>query len=177
MTKGWFMFIHVESRITNLFRFQRHEQFPFLVFGVCQKRQVCRSVTLQMKKSSFKKYEALLAKLKPEDFRQASKEEFEKKPYSNEGIRILRKNIRAVRGRIQGTDEACLSMRSKVWSTILLFNPSSLWITINPANTQDPITQVLAGMDISAKFQDRTVKNVPAISQEIPMRPPSFSIS
>ena len=93
---------------------------------------MCRSVTLQMKKSS----------------RQASKEELEKKPFSNEGIRLLRKNIHAVRGRIQGTDEARLSMRSKVWSTTLLFNPPSLWITINPADTQDPITQVLAGVDI-----------------------------
>lgn len=59
------------------------------------------------------------------------------------------KNIRAVRGRVQGTDESQLSMCSKVWSTILIFNPPSLWITyINPANTQDPIAQVIAGMDI-----------------------------
>ena len=39
-------------------------------------------------------------------------------------------------------------MRSKVWSTVLLFNPPSLWITINPADTQDPIAQVIAGVDI-----------------------------
>ena len=39
-------------------------------------------------------------------------------------------------------------MRSKVWSTILLFNPPSLWITINPADTQDLIAQVIAGVDI-----------------------------
>jgi len=30
----------------------------------------------------------------------------------------------------------------------LLFNPPSLWITINPADTQDPIAQILAGVDI-----------------------------
>jgi len=131
---------YVDFDITN--------NFLFLVFGICQKRQVCHSMTLQIKKSSFKKYETLISKLKLEDFRQANKEELEKKPFSNEGIRILQKDLHVIRARIQGTDEAHLSMRSKVWSTILLFNPPSLWIMINPANTQDPIVQVIAGIDI-----------------------------
>jgi len=38
-------------------------------------------------------------------------------------------------------------MRSKVWSTIVEFNPPSLWITINPSD-QDPIAQVFAGAEI-----------------------------
>jgi hypothetical protein len=38
-------------------------------------------------------------------------------------------------------------MRSKVWSTVVAFNPPSLWITINPSD-QDPIAQVIAGADI-----------------------------
>ena len=109
---------------------------------------MCRSVSLQIKKSAFQNHRAILERLRPEDFRQASKEEIDRKPYSNAGIRLLRKNLRAVRTRIQGTDESRLSMRSKVWSTVLLFNPPSLWITINPADTQDPIAQVIAGADI-----------------------------
>ena len=134
--------------MTSGLRFRRHEQFPFLVFGVCQKHQVCRSVSLQIKKSAFQNHRAILERLWPEDFRQASKEEIDRKPYSNAGIRLLRKNLRAVRTRIQGMDESRLSMRSKVWSTVLLFNPPSLWITINPADTQDPIAQVIARADI-----------------------------
>jgi len=75
--------------MTSGLRFRCHEQFPFLVFGVCQKRQVCRSVSLQIKKLAFQNHWAILERLRPEDFHQASKEEINRKPYSNAGIRLL----------------------------------------------------------------------------------------
>lgn len=49
---------------------------------------------------------------------------------------------------VQGSDESHISIRSKIWGTNLLHNPPSLWVTINPSDMQDPITQVLAGADI-----------------------------
>ncbi|KAK0209739.1 hypothetical protein IW262DRAFT_1281183, partial [Armillaria fumosa] len=39
-------------------------------------------------------------------------------------------------------------LRSKIWSTNILFNPPNLWITINPNDTHDPIAQVIAGKKI-----------------------------
>ncbi len=45
-------------------------------------------------------------------------------------------------------DESRKSLQSKIWSTNLAFNPPSLWITINPSDTYDPIAQVLAGANI-----------------------------
>jgi hypothetical protein len=50
--------------------------------------------------------------------------------------------------KVQGSDESRISIRGKIWGTNLLHNPPSLWVTINPADTQDPIAQVLAGVDI-----------------------------
>ena len=41
-----------------------------------------------------------------------------------------------------------LGARAKIWGTNLLHNPPSLWVTINPSDTQDPIAQVFAGVDI-----------------------------
>jgi hypothetical protein len=38
-------------------------------------------------------------------------------------------------------------MWSKVWSTIVVYNAPSLWITLNPSD-QDPIAQVFTGADI-----------------------------
>ena len=124
-----------------------HEQFPFQVFSIFQKRQVCRLVSLQIQKSSFAQHRDLIRSLRAEDFKQASNEEGEGKKISNEGVRVLRQHLRAVRGKVIGTDENRLSMRSKVWSTIVVFNPPSLWITINPSD-QDPIAQVFAGEEI-----------------------------
>jgi len=129
------------------FRFRVHEQFPFQVFGVCQKRQVCRSVSLQIQKSAFIQHRGLIHTLRPEDFKLASQEEVEGKQFSHDGVKAVRKHLRAVRSHVIGTDENRMSMRSKVWSTIAVFNPPSLWVTVNPSD-QDPIAQVLAGADI-----------------------------
>ncbi|KAF9470258.1 hypothetical protein BDN70DRAFT_902252, partial [Pholiota conissans] len=82
------------------------------------------------------------------DFFEASKEESRGVPFSNPAIRALRKHISAIRTRVPGTDESRAEIRSKIWGMNLAFNPPSLWITINPADTQDPIAQVLAGVKI-----------------------------
>ena len=117
------------------------------MFGVYQKRQVCRWVSLEVQKSAFLRYADIIRSLRPEDLQQASREEVEGIPFSHPGVRKLRQHLRAVRGKIVGSDQNRLAMRSKVWSTIVVFNPPSLWITINPCD-QDPIAQVMAGADI-----------------------------
>ena len=135
--------------------FRCHEQFAFQVFGVFQKRQVCRSVALQVKKEIFVRQGALIKSLTAADFRRASVEEAEGKPFSHEGIRSLRQHLSASRRHVLGTDESRLSMRSKSWSTTAAFGPPSLWITINPSD-QDPIAQVFAGADIDLDRFDAT---------------------
>ena len=45
--------------------------------------------------------------------------------------------------KVMGTDEYSL-----IWGMCVKKNPPSLWLTINPVDTQDPIAQVLCGKDI-----------------------------
>jgi hypothetical protein len=47
-----------------------------------------------------------------------------------------------------GTDESCIKIRSLIWGMCVMKNPPSIWLTINPADTQDPIAQVLCGEDL-----------------------------
>lgn len=129
-------------------RFRKDPNFPSQVFGVCQKRQVCRSAVLQMKKSTFIQQEARITSLTAKDLIIASKEEAANLPFSNEGVRGLRKQLSAIRTRVVGTDESRHSIRSMVWATNLAYNPPNLWVTINPPDTQDPIAQVMAGADV-----------------------------
>jgi hypothetical protein len=129
-------------------RFRKDPHFPFQVFGVCQKRQVCRASTLQMKRGSYFRYQHLLSTLTADDLTKASKEETRGVPFSNPAVRTLRSQLKAVKTKVQGSDESRISVRGKIWGTNLLHNPPSLWVTINPADTQDPIAQVLAGADI-----------------------------
>jgi hypothetical protein len=44
-----------------------------------------------------------------------------------------------------GSDQSRYQLRSKLWSTSIMLNPPSLWITINPCDLHDPIAQVFAG--------------------------------
>lgn len=130
-------------------RFRLDYHFAFQVFGVCQKRQVCRSAVLQIKKPAFAQHIQSISRLTAADFLEASKEETRGVPFSNPGIRALRKQLSAIRTQVVGTDESRAAIRSKIWGMNLAYNPPSLWITINPADTQDPIAQVLAGIDIN----------------------------
>jgi hypothetical protein len=86
--------------------------------------------------------------LTPADLSFAAGEESRKVPFSNPAVRALRKHVSAVRAKVMGTDESQIKIRRQIWSTIVVRGPLSLWITINPSDTHDPIAQVLAGVDI-----------------------------
>jgi hypothetical protein len=129
-------------------RFRKDLHYVFQVFGVLQKRQVCKSAGIQIGRKDFKKNEGVIQTLKPGDLAQAAEEESRRVPFSNPAVRHLRKYIRSTRAKVMGTDESRVSLRSKVWSLTAHIGPPSLWITINPSDTGDPIAQVLAGADI-----------------------------
>ena len=129
-------------------RFRKDPHFPFQVFGVCQKRQVCRASVLQMKRGSYFQNQNLLSTLTADDLTKASIEETRGVPFSNPAVRALRSQLKAVKTKVQGSDESRISIRGKIWGTNLLHNPPKIWVTINPADTQDPIAQVMAGAEI-----------------------------
>ncbi|KIK32555.1 hypothetical protein CY34DRAFT_110924 [Suillus luteus UH-Slu-Lm8-n1] len=121
-------------------RYRKDFQFMFQVFGVIQKRQV--------KKDEFHKNEYLFRSLTVTDLQQASEEEEQHKPCSNATIRHLKKHLTAVRSKVMGTDESRTKIRSLIWGMSVMNNPPSLWITINPTDTHDPIAQVFTGAEI-----------------------------
>ncbi|KAJ7475396.1 hypothetical protein B0H11DRAFT_1917799 [Mycena galericulata] len=129
-------------------RFRKDLYFIFQAFGVVQKREVCRSAGLQVKRSTFIANQVAFMKLQPRDLLKASAEETRRVPFSNPVIRKLRKHLTSLRSRVPGTDESRISVRSQIWGMNLRFNPPSIWATINLADTSDPVAQVLAGKDI-----------------------------
>lgn len=129
-------------------RFRKDFHFMFQVFGVIQKREVCRSAVLQVQKKAFHQNESAFARLTADDLSVAGREEANGKSPSNAIIRSLKKHISAVRAKVTGTDESRINIRSYIWGMTIMKNPPSLWITINPTDTHDPIAQVLAGQEI-----------------------------
>lgn len=129
-------------------RFRLHHQFVFQAFGVLQKRQVCASACLQVKKKDFLRNQEAFRSLKPEDLLVASNEEIRKAPFSNPVVKALRNQLSTLRAKVMGTDESRIKIRGQIKGMNMMKGPPSLWITINPSDTGDPIAQVFAGEDI-----------------------------
>jgi hypothetical protein len=118
---------------------------------------VCNSAGLQIKRKDFIKNEQAIKSLQSADLMQAASEESRCLPFTNPAVESLRKHITSVRAKVMGTDESRVGIRSKIWSLTAQIGPPSLWITINPSDTGDPIAQVLAGADIDLDRFDQTL--------------------
>jgi hypothetical protein len=57
-------------------------------------------------------------------------------------MRSLWQNLTTVRTKVMGTYESHIKIWSLIWGMCLKKSPPSIWLTVNPANTQDPIAQV-----------------------------------
>ncbi|KAK0183562.1 hypothetical protein F5146DRAFT_968740, partial [Armillaria mellea] len=141
----------IYARWTMLYadrRFRKDLHFVFQVFGVILKRNICRSAVLRMRTNSYQRHQPLIASVRPKDLLNAAVQESQKTPFTNPGVQALKSELVSVRSKVLGTDESRRTLRSKIWSTTVVFNPPNLWITINPNDTHDPIAQVLAGEGI-----------------------------
>lgn len=120
----------------------------FQVFGVLQKRRLCLAAALQISQSTFLCHKNAIRSLQSSDFDVAALEEHAHQAFSNPIMQSLRGNLNSVRAKVMGTNESRIKIQSLIWGMCVKKNPPSLWLTINPADTQDPIAQVLCGKDI-----------------------------
>ncbi|TFK58408.1 hypothetical protein BDN72DRAFT_782129, partial [Pluteus cervinus] len=146
-------------------RFRKDLYFVFQVFNILQKRQVCRKVRLHIQKDSYNQNANLLRSLSAQDLTKAAEEEAAKKPFSNPAVKALRANLKAVRGKVTGTDESKVKLCSKIWSAVAMFGPPSIWLTINPADTSDPIAFKMA--DGTIDLDNFTMIGLPSGSEQV----------
>ncbi|KIK17450.1 hypothetical protein PISMIDRAFT_15084 [Pisolithus microcarpus 441] len=102
-----------------------------------------------MHRGTFERDARLLMTITVEKLRRAEQEEEQKKPISDAAVRLLRRHIQATAGRVIGSDQSRYCLRSQIWSTSVMLNPPSLWLTINPCDLHDPIAQVFTGENIN----------------------------
>ena len=130
-------------------RFRKHETFPFVCFGISQRRQALTSARVQMEWKTFERDARLMSTVTVAKLEAAKQEEEKGLPISDPGVRTLKSHVHATSSRIQGSDQARYRLRSEIWSTSAVLGPPSLWITINPSDLHDPIAQVFAGEEIN----------------------------
>ncbi|THH14530.1 hypothetical protein EW146_g5811 [Bondarzewia mesenterica] len=129
-------------------RFRSHETFPFVVFGIEQRRDALQSARIQMRRKNFEADSQLLSTITKEKLAKAQEEEDANRPLTDLAVRLLRKQVHATAARVKGSDSARHQLRSQIWSTSAEKGPPSMWVTINPCDLHDPIAQVFAGEDI-----------------------------
>lgn len=130
-------------------RFRKHETFPFLVFGIMQRRQALTAARLQMNRRDFERDARILHTLSAEKLHAAAGQEEHGVPITDPAVKLLQKHVRAAAGRVMGSDYSRYKIRSQIWSTCIEFGPPYLWITVNPSDDHDPIVQVFAGNEIN----------------------------
>ncbi|KAK6992004.1 hypothetical protein R3P38DRAFT_3437864 [Favolaschia claudopus] len=113
-------------------RFRRHETYPFVVFGISQRRQALMSARVQMRRKNFEKDARIMAMVTPEKLQRACREEEQGLPISDPTVKLLRQHVHSTVGRVKGSNQSRTSLR-------IYLRPWNLWITINP---------IFAGEDI-----------------------------
>ncbi|KAH7926341.1 hypothetical protein BV22DRAFT_1009279 [Leucogyrophana mollusca] len=129
-------------------RFRLHHSFMFVAFSIQQKREALQSARIQMHRSDFEREAIAISSLTIADLKQAEKEGASHLPISNPRVRLLRKHVFATSGRVKGSDSSRALYRGQIWGTSLVLRGPSVWVTINPSDTHDPVAQVFAGENI-----------------------------
>jgi hypothetical protein len=136
-------------------RFRIHSTFAFYAFSIQQKRQAMIAARVRMNRSDFERDAASLSTITVADLQAASEEEAQRRPVTNAAVKTLKRHIRAVECRVDGSDASRLNNRGQMWANIMFFGAPLLWLTINPDDLHNPIVQVLAGEDINLDHFDR----------------------
>ncbi|KIL66814.1 hypothetical protein M378DRAFT_62686, partial [Amanita muscaria Koide BX008] len=145
-------------------RFRIHQSFPFVMFGLYQKRQALSSARLQVQRRDFERDMKEILQVSREDLKATAAEQERSLPVSDQKVKKLLANVKLTSGRVIGTDQSRASLRSKIWSVALFMGPPSIWMTINLADIHDPIAQLFCGEDINMDnfndLQGRSANNV-----------------
>lgn len=134
--------------------FRRHETFPFVVFGMMQRRQALMSARLQTTASAFDRDTRLIHQLSIGSLTRAIGREDNHQPDDDPAVRALKKHVRAVSSCVQGSDQSRAQLCTQIWSTAISKGPPSLWITINPCDLHDPIVQVSIGDERNSNLNE-----------------------
>jgi hypothetical protein len=105
-------------------RFCRDVYFMFQVFGVVQKRELCRSASLQISKQSFLRFENAIRSLHTSDFDTAAAQEHAHQSFTDPTMQSLRRTLNTVRAKVVGTDESRVRIRSLIWGMCVKKKPS-----------------------------------------------------
>jgi len=134
-------------------RFQEHYSFLFTAFNIIQRRKLLLHTSLKVKRTSFRSWaekfksispttiEGLVAKSSDGKYPVAQNDE-------ERNVLELMRDVNTVTSHIPGSAAARVNMRNEIRALTMKVGLPSFFITVNPADTRNPIVKFLAGNDI-----------------------------
>ena len=150
--------ISLKEHVKHLFslrdkRFQTHYSFLFTAFNILQRRALLLGSSLKVKKASFAQFAKSFASVSSEAVGDVL-ERIEKgdgvSARTAEERKVLRlmKEVNLVTTKVPGSSAARVAMRNEIRALTMTHGMPSFYVTINPADTHNPIVKFLAGADI-----------------------------
>ena len=130
-------------------RFQTHYSFLFTAFNILQRRALLLHASLKVKRTSFAKFARDFSSVSSEAvggvLQQVEKGEHVV-PRTDEERRVLRlmKEVNLVTARVPGSSAARVAMRNEIRALTTTHGVPSFYITINPADTLNPVVKFLS---------------------------------
>lgn len=152
-------FISVEQQVKHLLQvdgglFQNDSQFAFIFYNILRKQAVSHAMRFT---TSYKQHSTIIKKLMqidPELLNQL-KENFEKdalyKPINDKEKSILQllASVSVLARNIPGSDGYKITQRNRIRGLIYQKSTPTLFVTLNPADVDNPIVRLFAGEDIN----------------------------
>ena len=134
-------------------RFQTHYSFLFIVFNILQRRALLLHASLKVKKAYFARFARDFSNISSEavsDVLQQIEKGDPVVPRTDEEKRIVRlmKEVNLVTSKVPGSSASRVVMRNEIRALTMTHGMPSFYVTINPADTHNPIVKLLAGADI-----------------------------
>jgi len=135
-------------------RFQEHYSFLFVAFNIIQRRKLLLHTSLKVKRSKFRSWaekyksisattiENLIAKSSDGKYPVAQNDE-------ERHVLDLMRDVNTINSHIPGSAAARVNMRNEIRALTMKVGLPSFFITVNPADTRNPIVRFLAGNDIN----------------------------
>ena len=134
-------------------RFQEHYSFLFVVFNIIQRRKLLLHTSLKVKRSKFRSWAEKFKDISPTTIENlVVKSSDGKYPVAenNEEHNVLElmRDVNVINSHIPGSAAARVNMRNEIRGLTMKVGLPSFFITVNPADTRNPIVKFLAGNDI-----------------------------
>ncbi|KAJ3559445.1 hypothetical protein NM688_g341 [Phlebia brevispora] len=134
-------------------RFQEHTSFLFVVFNILQRREILLRSSLKVRRESFSFVASELESVSLDAIRRVCERVAQGEynvTYSDEEKHVVKlmRQVNLVTSTVPGSSSSRIYMRNQIRAMMLQLGMPSFFITINPADTHNPIVKFLAGKDI-----------------------------